>query len=152
MSYTDYDRIFGSLFMGSRPPEGAILARLGFQVVVLCADSFQPPSSAFPELLEVIHAPFHDAPGFGFKPAERLIAEDAGRRVAAHVRKGRKVLVSCEMGINRSGLVTAIALHRGTGMGGLEARKVIRSRRQVRPEALWNPHFVDYLQTIYPHR
>ncbi|GAA2478416.1 hypothetical protein GCM10010276_13560 [Streptomyces longisporus] len=61
--------------------------------------------------------------------------------------EGRKVLVRCYHGYNRSGLVVAHALvHRGHVTE--EAIRLIRSRRS--PWALHNELFVDYLRAGLP--
>ena len=57
--------------------------------------------------------------------------------------EGRKVLVRCYHGYNRSGLVVAHALVR-RGHATEEAIRLIRSRRS--PWALHNELFVDYLR------
>ena len=57
--------------------------------------------------------------------------------------EGRRVLVRCYHGYNRSGLVVAHALVR-RGRGTEEAIRLIRSRRS--PWALHNELFVDYLR------
>lgn len=60
---------------------------------------------------------------------------------------GRKVLVRCYHGYNRSGLVVAHALVR-LGHSSDEAIRLIRTRRS--PWALHNELFVEYLQTGLP--
>jgi protein-tyrosine phosphatase len=63
-------------------------------------------------------------------------------RVVAAVADGRDVLVRCEKGYNRSGLVVAFALLRW----GHTAEQAVRLVRQRRGEhALGNPHFVEYI-------
>ncbi len=57
---------------------------------------------------------------------------------------GRKVLVRCYHGYNRSGLVVAHALVR-RGHSAEEAIRLIRARRS--PWALHNELFVEYLRT-----
>jgi protein-tyrosine phosphatase len=60
---------------------------------------------------------------------------------------GRKVLVRCYHGYNRSGLVVAHALVR-RGHSAEQAIRLIRSRRS--PWALHNDLFVDYLRAGLP--
>lgn len=57
---------------------------------------------------------------------------------------GRKVLVRCYHGYNRSGLVVAHTLMR-RGSGAEEAIRLVRARRS--PWALHNELFVAYLRT-----
>ena len=63
------------------------------------------------------------------------------------VEQGRKVLVRCYHGYNRSGLVVAHALVR-QGRTAQDAIRLIRSRRS--PWALHNDLFVEYLQAGLP--
>lgn len=61
--------------------------------------------------------------------------------------EGRRVLVRCYHGYNRSGLVIAHALVHG-GRSADEAIRLIRSRRS--PWALHNELFVEYLRAGLP--
>ena len=57
-------------------------------------------------------------------------------------KAGRRVLIRCQAGINRSSLVMALVLIRD----GLSAKKAIELMRQQRGQAvLSNHHFVDWL-------
>lgn len=84
---------------------------------------------------------------FGFPDGE-LIAEYVERIEAlaewAHGEwvTGRRVLIRCAGGMNRSGLVTALVLLRA-GYTPADAVALIKSRRS--PEALTNRSFVEYL-------
>lgn len=57
-------------------------------------------------------------------------------------KAGRKVLIRCQAGLNRSGLVTALVLARD-GMPIEEAIDLLREKRSS--AALCNPDFVDWL-------
>lgn len=57
-------------------------------------------------------------------------------------RAGKRVLVHCAAGINRSGLVSAAALIRG----GYDAEEAIDMVREARSGALNNPEFVALLR------
>lgn len=117
----------------------------GFDVIILCADEFQPARHIIAtELMEVVHAPNDDSEN----PLTRdqlTTAIAASRVVAARFREGKKVLVSCMQGRNRSGLVTALALHRLYGMTGERCRGYIRSKV---PHALTNPSFNKFLDSL----
>ncbi|MCX5070875.1 dual specificity protein phosphatase family protein [Micromonospora lupini] len=63
-------------------------------------------------------------------------------RVADDVRDGRKVLVRCQAGLNRSGLVVAFTL---TRLGFTPHEAIRRIRRQRSPHALFNAEFVRYI-------
>ncbi|MER6344034.1 protein-tyrosine phosphatase family protein [Streptomyces sp. NPDC001595] len=88
--------------------------------------------------------PIPDGPLDGTQLAGVIrLAEAAGEAVAA----GRRVLVRCYHGYNRSGLVVGHALVR-QGRSAEEAIRLIRARRS--PWALHNDLFVDYLRAGLP--
>jgi protein-tyrosine phosphatase len=59
-------------------------------------------------------------------------------------QKGDRVLVRCQAGLNRSGLVTALILMKS----GLSAEVAIRTIRKNRADiALFNEHYVRWLMT-----
>lgn len=69
-------------------------------------------------------------------------ATQAGRIVADGIREGRKVLVRCQAGLNRSSLVAGIALVI-LGFSGADAVQLIRARRS--PWALCNEQYAQFL-------
>lgn len=128
------------LYVGSKPPPGR---REGVDVVVLAAMEYQPPAHLFPGT-EVIHVPLDDDPSRQMREDEIVEATRAAGRVARRLRAGRRVLVTCAMGLNRSGLVAALAMHEVHGMGADEI--VERLRRARGKRALSNPHFEKLLR------
>lgn len=154
----DATLIHPGLWQGSRPPFGFVLSRAGFNMVVLCAEEFQPPhvmpagydvlirgmGTPFPDV-EVVYAPNDDS--FTIPPSREQLktALAASARVADVIRAGGKVLVTCWMGKNRSGLVSALTLHRLLGISGFQAAHRIRCRRRG---ALSNPYFIEALGRI----
>ena len=60
-------------------------------------------------------------------------------------QSGKRVLIRCQAGLNRSGLVTALVLIR-EGFSPEEAISMIREKRS--PDALFNRQFVEFLKTI----
>jgi protein-tyrosine phosphatase len=136
----DANAILPRLWQGRRPPMGDRLRIHGFQALVLCAAEHQPDAHLFPGV-EVIYAPNDD--NFGQITREQIEgALAAARQTATLVRSGRKVIVTCWAGINRSGLVSAIALHLLTGWSGVAC---IRHVKGARPGALRNPAFQEVL-------
>lgn len=125
------------LYQGARPPQGPGLAASGFGMLVLCALEHQPPSSAFPGV-DVIHLPFDDC---------RELPEDV-LKAAAEVAKievkqiaaGRRVLNTCNMGVNRSGVVTALAMY--------HLRLRLESKR---PNAKWMAQVIKHIQATRFH-
>ena len=69
---------------------------------------------------------------------EVAIALQAARSVAGHLREGRVCLVTCHAGLNRSGLVSGLAL-RMLGYDGESAVRAVRAARGQ--QALGNEHF-----------
>lgn len=119
------------LYVGSKPLHG----RHDVDVIVLAAEEYQPHATRFPDV-EVIHVPLDDAPTRPMREGEIKDALRAADRVAQHLRAGRRVLVSCALGLNRSALIAAIAMHDVYGMAPDE---IIRRLRQARgPWALSN--------------
>jgi hypothetical protein len=84
---------------------------------------------------------------YGFADGD-LAAADVVRVVRAakwawqRWRSGDRVLIRCQAGLNRSGLVTALVLMQ-EGLPAREAIRMIRERRS--PWALCNNAFVDWL-------
>ena len=135
----DATRLTKGLWIGSKPEIGRMVAESGFDLLVLCAEEYQPPAWQFPGV-EVIHAPFDDS---DVSPTahEKKIARSAAKRVVDALEQGSNVLVSCYAGRNRSGLVCGLALV-ATGYAPVQALRLIQDRRKG---ALTNQWFVDLL-------
>jgi hypothetical protein len=65
--------------------------------------------------------------------------------VVAAVRSGRRVLVACAGGRNRSGLVVTLAVRELLGCSGAQALQLVRSRREI---ALTNETFARHLASL----
>jgi protein-tyrosine phosphatase len=134
--------IVPGFFIGSKPAPGR---HDDLDVIVLCAMEYQPPAQLFPGT-EVIHVPLDDAPGRAMSKDEITAAVEAGERVARRLRAGRRILSSCQMGLNRSSLVAAIALH---VVYGMSADEIIQRIRRARGTwALSNPNFEKLLRAV----
>lgn len=140
----DASRIAPYLFQGSRPPFGAILARAGFTSLVLCAFEFQPQPAAyaFPGV-KVIHAPMLDEQPL--TDPTIFVARRAALLAAEQLRAGGRVLVTCQQGLNRSGLVTALTLREVNGLSGKRNRQIVQACRK---DALCNASFAGYLDGL----
>ncbi len=67
-------------------------------------------------------------------------------RVVRRLRKGRRVLSTCAMGLNRSALVAALAIQE---IYGLSADEIIKRLRRARgPWAMSNPSFEQLLRIV----
>lgn len=136
----DADEVWPGLWQGSRPPPGTQLAREGFGKLVLAAMEFQPQAEKFPGV-DVVHCPFDDAYELPDWVFERVV--QTAKEVARDVRDGVRVLVTCNMGINRSGLINGLAMMMLSG----EPAMVVASRIQMaRPGALRNSSFVELMR------
>lgn len=136
----DAHRIASKLWVGGRP--GAEACRV-FDAVVLCAIEYQPQLPC-----RVLRAPIDDAK---LTLDEAKTAIGVARRVNALRRKGQRVLVSCNMGVNRSALVAALALV----LSGVSADDAVaRLRKNRNPPSgmtpLSNEHFVKFLRRVEP--
>lgn len=137
------DRVYRNLWMGSAPmceSEDSRRMHLRFDVLVLAAMEHQPSSRCFPGV-KVIHAPIDDGPQV--PDNELRIVQQASILVANALRHGKRVLVTCWQGRNRSGFIVALALVRL----GCAPDKAIELIRRARGEtALSNQAFVKIIQ------
>jgi protein-tyrosine phosphatase len=111
-------------------------------MLVLAAIEHQPSARRFPGVA-VLHAPLDDH----LEPLtieEVLLVRVMGRMVAEAVVSGAVVLVTCRMGINRSGIITAAALCE-LGFTPQQAERQVKCQR---PGALINRSFVAHLPVI----
>lgn len=131
-------RITRRLWQGPKPPTGPFVRHAGFDVLVLAAEEYQPAAHLFPGV-RVIHAPIDDA---RLSRSEALRVEAAAREVARALQSGQRVLVTCWMGLNRSGIISARALQ----LLGVPIDRAIAMVRAARPNALFNKHFVRHLR------
>jgi len=120
-----------------------------YDIVVLCADEFQPKRSLIlrpQDKTTLLYAPNDDS-GTPLSKAQADIACRAAKQIAHEYRAGKKILVSCMQGRNRSGLVSALTLHLLYGMSGKESKKFVKDRI---PNALTNESFNRFLGIIQP--
>lgn len=137
----DAHEVIPNVWQGSKPPQGRRLADAGFDVLVLAAQEHQPQSKRFPGV-RVYHVPLEDR----LEPltqAEADLIDLAAQQAAMHAAVGRQVLITCAMGINRSGIITARTVQILTGASAEQAIRQVKRRRK--PMALINPTFVRHL-------
>ena len=131
------DRVVPHLYMGSRPPPGTY----PFDLIVFAAKEYQPDPRDYGNM--ILRVPLDDTYGISF--AEADIAIRAGRLIADTIKAGKRVLVTCMMGLNRSGLLTALALMR---LGASSTQAIAKVRAARGPGALSNPAFEKLLHTL----
>jgi len=141
----DASLVAPNLALGSVPPKGETLADSGVRVLVLAAKEAQPPASDFPGVA-VIRVPFLDR---FFEPLDSKTLANVvrvAREVAKRAESGDGVLVTCLMGLNRSGLITGLALR----MLGYSGKEAVSMLQQKRPGALSNLRFRRIVETFEP--
>lgn len=136
-------RIASKLYQGSKPPHGGRLQLARIHTLVLCAVEHQPDEEFYPGV-ELLRCGFVDE----YEPVGlstlRMIDQTAST-VAKRVRAGKRTLVTCAAGLNRSGLVTALVLTKVYGVSGADAVAWVKRERAG---ALFNPVFVEILEKI----
>lgn len=97
----DATRVASKLYVGSFPPSS--LAKRGIDAVVLCAEERQ---SVWPDIY-TLRIPLDDGP-LSFEDYKKAV------KVAADVTRlrqaGKRVLVTCQMGVNRSALIAGLSM------------------------------------------
>lgn len=134
----DASRIASGLYQGGAPPFAEAVLDAGFHTLVLCAYEIQAHDAVTGQL-EVLRCPLDDDPLQPLTDIDWTKAVNTAQRVGRRVRRGRRVLVTCAAGRNRSGLVSCIALHLLTGMRGAEA--IAHVKRMRGDLACTNPQF-----------
>ncbi len=134
----EHNRVHPGLHIGSRPQPNTDLGEEGFDVVVFCAQEHQPSADAYPPLT-VLNVPLWED-CFTDEDAQR--ADEAGLAVARLVKDGKRVIVTCMYGRNRSGLVTGLALHHLLGWWGTACLDRVR---RMRANSLHNHRMNTYL-------
>lgn len=127
--------------MGNAPPIGLGVAQ-HFDHLVLCAMEYQLDPGLFPGV-EVLHAPMNDD-GSAMTPDEMRIAVRTAAKVINRLGAGRRVLVTCRAGRNRSGIVSALALCLGPPKFSPQ-KAVLQIRAARGPGAMVNQDFLWFL-------
>jgi protein-tyrosine phosphatase len=124
----------GRLWMGGAEAYLELAGRM--DLWIHCAGEVEPPPAA----PRVIWVRLDDSRPI--RPEEWRTACAAAREAALAVAAGRRVLVSCMAGVNRSGLVTGLTL-RWLGIPGPQAIALVRRRRH--PLVLLNDEYVGLI-------
>jgi hypothetical protein len=146
-SITQSSFICPNLFIGALPPPGRKLQNAGIECVLFCASEYQPPKSIYKNV-KCFYFPLDDS------VLTQGIMQNAGagaKKLRACLDGNVPTLVTCQMGINRSAFVAALALMlpaRGktatpSCLTGQQAISLIREKRS--PSCLTNPHFFSKL-------
>lgn len=131
-----------SLWVGAKPPVDRSYPNI--DMIVLCAREYQPP--ALPHFKGPLVRVAIPDEALDTDELRRALA--GGAAVAEALSKGKRVLVTCAAGINRSALVASLALVRHTKMTADECVALMRAKRH--PDCLFNTHFVEILKRYAP--
>lgn len=140
----NYNKILGKLYQGSYPPVQTAkeLKEKGFDYIVFCARELQPSNIPYnDEGINVVYAPNDDVSQISVEQLQTALK--TAEFVAKLIRDGKKVLVTCAMGHNRSGLVTALSLCHLTDFS---AGRIISLIKNSRLGAMRNKYFCDILE------
>jgi protein-tyrosine phosphatase len=144
----DSTEIVPGLFVGAAPRPGMIKPD-DFDVLWLTTEEYQPPGDAFPGV-DVHRVKLNDDPDKRLDLDALEKAMHAGRKVAREVADGKRVLVTCARGLNRSAFVAAIALMT-LGQGRMTAKDAVgllRARRGddvLSESSIWEKMLARYL-------
>lgn len=154
-AYTDFDQIHPGLFQGSYPKLTKELLQQ-FDVIVYCAMEKQPKAAELrlvPRDKHVLGIPLDDDSHQPITREQAAFLIKLARQLAPHVRARRRVLVTCAMGLNRSGIVSALTLMAATGCSGPTAVMSVRKHRRPADDgtrALFNPIFARFVESCPP--
>lgn len=146
-----YNEIVPGLWMGCCPAPGSHMRwplpeGFEFDAVIMCSKSHQYD---YPSGGVITRYQMFFGDGYARDLPARATLEWAADHAIARVRTmDEKVLIHCQAGLNRSGLITALALIRGWDMDPANAIALIRQKRD--PEALFNEEFVNWLLAYVP--
>lgn len=143
MDHRCYSEVAPRLYQGSTPPP--LWQGRGFDALALCAIEYQ---GQFPRFAGTVYrCPLEDAAP---TTSEKRLAYQIAQAVADTLRSGRRVLIVCAAGLNRSGWVSAMALQFSTR---LPLERILYLIRQARgPDALSNLYFVKVLEELEARR
>ena len=140
-----YELLPGRLYQSGLPAAESIEAHLqnapAMDVVIDLTGVLDPFSCANPIYIAV---PLEDAPQL---PSDMPGLWTLAAAAADWIAEGRRVLVHCVAGINRSSLVNGMILFRA-GFG--DGPAIVSHIRQCRPGALMNATFAAFLETLRP--
>jgi len=149
--YTDFNWITKEIAQGAYPGKATPALFGTFDVVCFTAYEKQirlkPPSG---KLLYSI--PLDDDSYRPIPPELSEILHQLGKSLASHVRAGKKALITCAMGANRSGLITGLTMMYAYGFNGRQAVTLIKQRRKPHEDVLvlGNPIFEAFLLNARP--
>ena len=129
----------GRLFVSGAIDEWSELTSLAISVVIDLEGGVDEGIPVLPGGIQYLCIPFEDD-----ALPDRAVLAAATEYVERMIASGRRVLVHCSAGINRSPLFAGVVLHR-LGWSGRDALERLRERR---PGALYNELYSAYLENL----
>ncbi len=144
----DIDRIAKGIFVGSRSALEAasmdMLADLGFTMLVFAAREIQPKIEN--RRFKIVRVPLLDSL---LSKVDAEMAVNAAGIVALEAKRGGQVLITCNMGVNRSPFIATLALIRRYGTNAEDALIRVRRNRKT-PRVLTNQYFEAAIRAFVP--
>lgn len=137
---TNSSEVIQRLYQGGKPKPG----HYDLDLIVLSDMEYQPAASSFPGI-EIVRVMLND-----YRPAtpeEYAAAVKASEVTADWYRAGKRILITCGAGLNRSGLITGLTLRR-LGYSTDEAIALIQRARG--PNAIKNSNFQRFIRQFVP--
>lgn len=132
----------GKLYQGAEPDDPKIV---DVDDLVLCWEEGRGHWHRFEgQRYNALHFPFFDDQQT-IRAQDLPIIRAATDYVIGRLRLDKNVWVTCRMGLNRSGLIVACALHELFGWAGQRCIDYIQRRREG---ALFNPAFRAFLKRL----
>jgi len=147
----DYHWIVPGIAQGSYPDPPQEAFRV-FDVLVFCAEELQPRLQP-PAGKLVFKLPLDDDIYRPIPPEVGQLLHQAAQSLASYHISGKKLLITCAQGVNRSGLMTGLTMMYSLRMPARDTIQLIRAKRTVQDSdlyALCNPMFEQYLYATSP--
>ena len=136
-------KVWECLYVGSDPTAKSIAAGR-FDVVIFVAAERAHKGETFPDV-EVFRFGIKDDPHLPLTHAEIARAASAALTAATSAADGKRVLVCCQSGLDRSPFVAAFALQRA----GIDPETAIATVKEKRPGSLvQNPRLEGLLRHV----
>jgi hypothetical protein len=141
LSAINANQVIPGLWQGAAPQPGSYPV----DILVLSAQSYQPAADQFPGV-QVLRVPLRDVEKLPDQETLQTAIKVAAQ-VAEAIRNGKKVLVTCQKGWNRSGFIDGLVL-RILGASPDDTVRLLRAARGS--DALSNPVFEAYVRAFQP--
>lgn len=135
------EMIPGKVWHGGCPVDFAWVRRTGIDVVLDVADADAYPPAAEIGGLTYLKAPLAD----GEEVPDPAVTLRLASFVAGLVDEGRRALVHCTFGRNRSGLLMVLVVREILGLSGADALRYVRGRRH---RTVNNQAFAAWLEAL----